>query len=72
MKRLSKIIVISICVIVVILALLFFRWRSSGDSPAGDLTWRLTESTDRPDCLADESEVNIMVTDTGISFGRAL
>jgi len=53
MKPIRIIIAISICIISAVLVFLFFSWRSIGDSPAGDSTWRLTESGDRPNCVSE-------------------
>jgi haloalkane dehalogenase len=70
MKRIMKITAISICVIAAVLVIIFIRWRSTGDSPAGDPNWRLTELTDRPECVSDDDGVPVQVTDSGIAFVR--
>ena len=70
MKRIMKITAITIGVIAVILVIIFIRWRSAGDSPAGDPNWRLTDSMDRPDCVSDDVGVPVQATASGISLVR--
>ena len=70
MKRVMKIVAISICVIVAILLTVFILLRPTGDSPAGDPNWRLTESEDRPECVPDDDGVLVQLTDSGIAFVR--
>ena len=62
MKRILKTAAISICLIVVILVIVFIRWRSTGDSPTGNSNWRLIESKDRPECVSDDDDVPVQVT----------
>lgn len=70
MKRILKTAAISICLIVVILVIVFIRWRSIGDSPTGNSNWRLIESKDRPECVSLDDGVPVQVTSSGVSFVR--
>jgi pimeloyl-ACP methyl ester carboxylesterase len=70
MKRTIKVAVILSCVLIAILVLILFRWQSLGESPTGNANWRLTESKDRPDCVADDHSVPVQFTASGVAFVR--
>ncbi|HEX2915681.1 MAG TPA: haloalkane dehalogenase [Chloroflexia bacterium] len=44
--------------------------RTAGKSPARDHNWTIKEAPDRPACVADDSNVPVLITEGGIRFVR--